>query len=129
MKVLDMERHGHKVIAAEGPQWKGVFSEGLHVLADRFGEDTESTEARKESKKRNDKGAGRGTGMGEDDYPFLIEDSFPDFIELLNPKKIDDDLEVATDVELAHLQLRPALTHILVEILVGCVDQLVVVEV
>lgn len=67
--------------------------------------------------------------MGEDDYPFLIEDSFPDFIELLDTKKIDDDLEVATDVELAHLQLRPALTHILVEILVGCVDQLVVVEV
>lgn len=48
MEILDVEGHGHEVIRAESAQWQGVFSEGLHVSAYRFAEDTEGAESREE---------------------------------------------------------------------------------
>jgi hypothetical protein len=59
MKILYVKRHGHKVIGVEGAQRKGVFSQSLHVTADRFAKDSESTQSREESQKRYDERAGR----------------------------------------------------------------------
>ena len=41
MEILDVEGHCHKVLATEGSQRKRIFSEGLHVLANWFGEESE----------------------------------------------------------------------------------------
>ncbi len=67
--------------------------------------------------------------MCKNNYSFLIQDSFPDLVKLLNSKKVDNYLQVATNVQLIHFQFRPGLAQISVEFLVSRINQLIVVEV
>jgi len=48
MEILNVERHGHKIITAESSQRKGILPERLHVFADRFRKKTKSAQSREE---------------------------------------------------------------------------------
>lgn len=67
--------------------------------------------------------------MCEDHDSFLIENRLPNLVELMDAKQVDDHLQIAADVKLVHLQLWPTLTHVFIQIHVGCVDELVIIEV
>ena len=61
--------------------------------------------------------------MPEYHHSLLVEDGLPDLVELLHSEEVDNDSEVAADVELVHLYLGPCLYEVLVEFCVGCVDE------
>ena len=65
--------------------------------------------------------------MCKDDNSFLIEYSFPNLIELLNSKKINDNFEITANVQLIHFQLGPRLDHIFIQIFVGCINKFIVI--
>ena len=66
--------------------------------------------------------------MRKDDHPFLIQHCLPDLIKLQGAKVVNDDLEITADVELIHLQLGPTLTQTLTELLVGSINEGIIVE-
>ena len=66
--------------------------------------------------------------MRKDDHPFLIQHCLPNLIKLQGAKVINDDLEITADVELVHLQLGPTLTQTLAELLVGSINEGIIVE-
>ena len=66
--------------------------------------------------------------MRKDDHPFLIQHCLPDLIKLQGAKVVNDDLEITADVELIHLQLGPTLTQTLAELLVGSINEGIIVE-
>ena len=67
--------------------------------------------------------------MCKNNYSFLIQNSFPNLVKLLNSKKIDYYLKITTYVQLIHFQFGPRLTQISVEFLIGWINELVVVEI
>ena len=66
--------------------------------------------------------------MRKNDHPFLIQHCLPNLIKLQGAKVINDDLEITADVELVHLQLGPTLTQTLAELLVGSINEGIIVE-
>ena len=66
--------------------------------------------------------------MRKDDHTFLIQHCLPDLIKLQSAKVVNDDLEITADVELVHLQLGPTLTQALAELLVGSINEGIIVE-
>ena len=47
----------------------------------------------------------------------------------MNPKQFNDGLQIASYVQLVHFKFRPWLTDILIEIFIGCIDELVVIQI
>ena len=66
--------------------------------------------------------------MRKDDHPFLIQHCLPNLIKLQGAKVVNDDLEITADVQLIHLQLGPTLTQTLAELLVGSINEGIIVE-
>ena len=101
----------------------------MHVFGDGLGVDPESVEAREKGHEGEDEGTSRGGRMGEDNYPSLMEDGFPNFVEIGDSKEIDNDFEVTADVEVVELNLGPGIIQVLAHLFVGHLNDIEVGEV
>ena len=67
--------------------------------------------------------------MCKNDDSFLIEDSFPYFVELVYPEQINDNFQIAADIQLSHFHSRPSLVNIFIQFLKRSLYKFIVIKI